>query len=369
MPGEAGLVRMMAWSSLVGLLSGGAVTCVVLWMGRSLAHRIGLVDHPDTRKVHIGDKPLIGGAGMFLGLLVAFFLLDLDIPELHHLRLAIAILVLVGVLDDYLNLSVALRFVVHITVAVIMAWWGGVGIYYLGDLFALGPIYLGNWMVIFTVICVVGVINAVNMADGLDGLGGGLGLVTFTLIVLLSLEAGLWNVAVLAAAFIVVLLPFLGFNVRWFGRPASLFMGNAGSTFLGFSLAWFMVYLTQGDHHVLRPVTAIWLIAVPLIDMFSVLLRRILQKRPPFAPDRKHFHHLLLHLGWSVNRTMLFLTGLSLLCGVVGILGERLNIPEYVMFAGILMVFFGYFWGSTRLWSVAPAHSGSAEAIEPKVGV
>ncbi|MBF0424218.1 MAG: undecaprenyl-phosphate alpha-N-acetylglucosaminyl 1-phosphate transferase [Magnetococcales bacterium] len=350
-----GSTHAVTWGSLTGLLLAAVVTGAALLVGVPLARRIGLVDRPDSRKIHIGDKPLIGGAGMFLGLLAAFHFLDLNIPESPHLLLAMSILVLVGVLDDSMNLSVSLRFIVHITVAFFLAWWGGVGVFYLGDLFAFGPVYLGNGMVVFTVICVVGVINAVNMVDGLDGLGGGLGLVSFTLIALLSLNAGLGDVTLLAMAFIAVLLPFLAFNVRWFGRPAALFMGNAGSTFLGFSLAWFMVYLTQGDHRVLRPVAAVWLIAVPLIDMFSVLLRRVLQGRPPFAADRKHFHHLLLHLGWSVNRTVLFLTGLALLCGAIGILGDRLGIPEYLMFAAILTIFAGYFWGSTRLWSTVPA--------------
>ncbi|MBF0152945.1 MAG: undecaprenyl-phosphate alpha-N-acetylglucosaminyl 1-phosphate transferase [Magnetococcales bacterium] len=348
------MAQSMVWNALTGLLLGSTVTFLALLMGRSLAHRVGLVDHPDARKIHEGDKPLIGGAGMYLGLLAAFLFLDLQLPEASYLLVVMTILVLVGVLDDYMNLSVTLRFLVHIMVAVIMAWWSGVGIVYLGDLFALGPIYLGGWMVFFTVICVVGVINAVNMVDGLDGLGGSLGLVSFTLIVILSVEAGHWNTALLAMTFVVVLLPFLGFNMRWFGRPATLFMGNAGSTFLGFALAWFMVYLTQGEQRILRPVTAVWLIAVPLIDMFSVLLRRVLQRRPPFAADRKHFHHLLLHLGWSVNRTVVFMTGMSLVCGVIGILGDRLHIPEYLMFLGILVIFWSYFKESTRLWSYIP---------------
>ncbi|MEO5371694.1 MAG: hypothetical protein H7833_16625 [Magnetococcus sp. DMHC-1] len=344
---------MTGSDSLTSLLLGMTVTYAALWAGRPLAHRIGLVDHPDARKIHVGNKPLIGGAGMFLGLLTAVFFLNLNLPEMLYLFVAIAILVLVGVVDDYLDLSVALRFGVHITVAMIMAWWGGLDINYLGNLLAFGVIYLGGWSVLFTVICMVGVINAVNMADGLDGLGGALSLVSFVLIATLAGLSGNQEATLLAMAFISVLLPFLAFNVRWRGRPATLFMGNAGSTFLGFALAWFMVYLTQGTHPSLRPVTAVWLIAVPLIDMFSVMLRRILQKRHPFAPDRKHFHHLLLHLGWSVNRTVLFLAGLSLVFGLLGILGDRLKIPEYVMFVAILATFWGYFRESTRLWETS----------------
>ncbi len=334
----------------VPYLGGAAVTGLALWFLRPLAHRLGLVDQPGDRKIHSHDTPLIGGIAMFLGLGTILVILRPPFPGLLPFLTATGLLLLVGMADDFLELSVRLRFVMQTVAALAMAVWGGVSVQHLGDLLGVGWVALGGWSLPFTVICIVGLINAVNMIDGLDGLSGSLSLVSFLFLAGAAWQAGRGAETAVALAFVTVLIPFLAVNARLGRGNAMVFMGDAGSTFLGFALAWFTVLLTQGDSPALRPVTALWLVAVPLIDMFSAFLRRTLEKGRPFEPDRRHFHHVLLRRGLSVNGVVAVMAGGAILCAGAGLAADRLGVPDPWMFYGILVLFAVCHLLACRLW-------------------
>ncbi|MDH3468943.1 MAG: hypothetical protein OES26_24165, partial [Gammaproteobacteria bacterium] len=122
-----------------------------------------------------------------------------------------------------------------------------------------------------------------------------------------------------------------------------------GSLFLGFLLCWFLIGLSQGEDRAIRPVTALWIIAIPLFDTVGVMLRRILERSSPFQADRTHYHHILRDLGLESRTTLLVVVASAAVFGVIGLAGEYLPIPESIMFYGFLTGFACYFVGSSLL--------------------
>ncbi|MEO5366760.1 MAG: undecaprenyl/decaprenyl-phosphate alpha-N-acetylglucosaminyl 1-phosphate transferase [Magnetococcus sp. WYHC-3] len=334
------------------------------WMARRAAHW-GLMDHPDgLRKLHGLTTPTVGGLAMFLawGLTLPWMGLPLHEPRYWTLLVALFPLVGVGLWDDRRGLRVRYRFLVQFSGALLLVVVGGVSVHHLGDLVGLGPLGLGGFHGLFSVLCVVGVINAVNMIDGMDGLSGTLVLVALVASALAAGRAGATDLVFMAVSLIAVLLPFLYFNSRLLRPRATLFMGDAGSMGFGLILAWFMVELTQRPGAIQTPATALWLLAVPLIDMFSAFFRRILAGAGPFSPDRKHLHHFLLHRGHGVNGALLRLLGAAVIGAGVALLAPAWQGHEPVLFLGLVIVWLGYLGYSERYWRLARKVQGDGRS-------
>ncbi len=264
------------------------------------------------------------------------------------------LLTLVGLYDDLFSLRPALRFLFQIGAILLMALAGDVTLASLGNLFGWGSILLGDFTIPLTIFAVVGVINAFNMIDGLDGLAGGLALLATLCMIVLNLlapTAGGTSISALSALALVI-TGFLCFNLRhpWRTR-AEVFMGDAGSTMLGFVLGWFLVYLSQGREAVMAPVTAIWIVALPLMDTVAVMTRRIRAGHSPFAADRQHLHHLLLGLGLTDGRVSAILLVAAALAATGGVLAWWLDVPESWQFYTFLAAFTLYYRLTTRLWT------------------
>ena len=120
-------------------------------------------------------------------------------------------------------------------------------------------------------------------------------------------------------------------------------MGDCGSMFIGFSICWLLMNLSQGEARVFAPVTALWIFSMPLIEFFTAVLRRVTGGKSPFSPDLLHTHHILLNSGFNEKNTLLIMLMFSLLMALIGILGEFYLIPEWVMFYGFLMISALYF--------------------------
>lgn len=188
---------------------------------------------------------------------------------------------------------------------------------------------------------VVGAINAFNMVDGMDGLLGGLTIVVFLSFSVLFLAHDQMHFAYLSLMFIVILTPFVLFNLGYFGRVRQVFMGDAGSMMIGFTVIWMLMGGTQlgGENNIIRPVTALWLIAVPLIDMMAIMIRRIRKGHSPFHPDREHAHHIMQRIGLTPRQSLVVICLIQVAYGSVGLLGEYFLIPEPIMFYGIVGCF------------------------------
>ena len=122
--------------------------------------------------------------------------------------------------------------------------------------------------------------------------------------------------------------------------------------FLGLLLAWIFIQSAQGEERIITPVTALWVFALPLLDTVCIMLRRIIKGRSPFAPDREHFHHILLVAGYSVKQSVWAMIGVAGFLSVVGLITLTANLPEQLMFIGMLFLFLLYFWGMSHAWRV-----------------
>jgi len=326
----------------------------LIYLLKPSAVYLGLVDRPNVRKHHKGDIPLVGGLGVFSSCVIACSFLGILDQNLMVFFVAGMILIVVGVIDDFRELSATLRFIAQIGAASIMVFWGGGVVLDLGALTWNGALFtLGLFAVPFTVFATVGVINAVNMSDGVDGLSGSLVLITFISLAIVSIIEQRYTELQLLLIFMAAVIAFLGFNFRFpWRKHADVFMGDAGSMFLGFTIAWFFVQLTQGSERVVAPVTVLWFMVMPLFDTVGIMLRRILKGRSPFAADREHFHHVLLLAGFSVTQSVLIICTLAGIGVVIGLVGQYLHIPELLMLVLFLFFFACYFYGMHHAWKV-----------------
>ena len=326
-------------------LIGGGVAGLLLWVLRPLATRIGLVDRSGELKFQQESVVLIGGIAMFAGFAFSVLTLDISFPAFRSFLAAAALLVVVGVVDDLWELPSRVKLAVQITAVLIMALGGGILVEDLGTITGDGVVALGAWALPFTVFGTVGVINALNMSDGVDGLAGGVSFIAFVLLAYVAMASGRVADASVLILLVGIVGAFLFFNLRFpWRRRALVFMGDAGSMFLGFALAWFAISLSQGDDRAMTPVTALWILALPLIDAVSAFCRRILTGRSPFVRDHDHLHHVLLMAGLSVNKTNTVLWSATLFLGFLGLFAFYQGIPEHIIFYVFMALFAVHLW-------------------------
>ncbi|MBK1702152.1 MraY family glycosyltransferase [Thiococcus pfennigii] len=320
------------FSSLFGFV--GAI--ILIEMLTPAARHIGLVDHPGGRKGHARPTPLVGGTAMFAAFTFAILTIDVGLSDFKPLFAGALLLVIVGILDDLHDISARARFVAQVAAGLVMTVWGGVTLADLGHLPPSdGLLALGIMAAPFTVFAAVGVINATNMVDGLDGLAGSLTLVTLGALILVAWAAQATGELAILVTLASVIVAFLLYNLRPRG-PAAIFMGDAGSMFLGFVLAWFLIDFSQGADRLIAPTTALWLFALPLLDTLCVITRRLMQGRSPFSADRAHCHHVLQDLGLSRHQTLAVMVLFAMAAAAVGLAGQWLGIPEPLMLGGFL---------------------------------
>ncbi len=299
---------------------------------------------PGGRKGHSRPTPLIGGLGIFVGVL----LMSTFIPESYTyfgaLLFLSSLVLLLGLVDDAIDLSASSRMAGHALIALSMALVYGVKLETLGHLMGDFEIELGMLAIPVTVFATVGIINAINMSDGVDGLAGSLVIVALGFIALLTFGNGLLAKASFIAIVICAIAGFLSLNFRrpWKGN-ALVYLGDAGSTMLGFMLVWFLIDGSQGETAIFPPVYALWFTAVPLFDTINLLIKRPLRGCSPFSPGTDHLHHHLLRRGYSVGAVVFLLTVAAVAIGGMGWLGWYFNVSESLMFFLFLGLFAVYF--------------------------
>ena len=310
---------------------------------KPIAVDVGLVDKPNARKHHEGQIPLIGGISIFAAVLAASLLWLPNTLELRMYLIASAMMVFIGALDDKYDLKVRIRIIGQIIIASLMIYGVGGYISNLGNLFGLGNIELGPLGIIFTYFAIIVVINAYNMVDGIDGLVGSLSLNTFTAIAILFLLNGNSGYLTYPLILATATLPYLMFNLGYFKKyTKKIFMGDAGSMFIGLSVIWLLTIGTQGENASFRPVTALWICAIPLMDMLAIVMRRYRKGKSPFKPDRDHLHHILQRAGLSSRQTLLVISIASVVMSLIGVLGEYFQVPESIELSLFLVMFVLY---------------------------
>jgi len=235
-------------------------------------------------------------------------------------------------------------------VCLIMILWADIRLLDFGRLMWDGVFGLGWLAGPVTIFAALGVINSYNMIDGMDGLSGGVFLVAAAGMALFAGLAGQFEMLWLLLLSMAAVTGFLMLNARLPWNPkARVFLGDAGSLLLGFILAWCFISLGSGEARAFMPMTAVWLLAVPLLDTTTLMWRRWRSGESAFAADQHHLHHAFLRAGYSVQESWFAIILLALVLAGVGVLLELLSVPDYVgfwTFLGFAFVYYFYMSGS-----------------------
>lgn len=310
-----------------------AVTVAFMFALRPFAQSIGLVDKPGGRKLHVGDIPIIGGIAMFVGVFAGLALLPVPNVLAVSLLMASYLLVVIGLLDDKFALTASVRMTIQIAAILIMFYGGGFRLDDIGNPFGSGIISLGPFTLIMTTVVSLTVINAYNLIDGADGLAGSLaGIALLAISAVGGYSDPSTAVALTTLAAVIGFLLF-NFPVKW-NRPIRAFMGDAGSTFLGFTILWITLGASQGTDRLVSPVVCLWFASVPIYDCLTCFVRRSLAGKSPFTPGRDHFHHLLNRGTSKVRRTLIIMSSLQFVYAGIGLAGHFAGAPDWLMFSG-----------------------------------
>jgi UDP-GlcNAc:undecaprenyl-phosphate GlcNAc-1-phosphate transferase len=329
------------------------VATVLLVIMTPFAHQLGLVDEPNGRKTHSGMVPLTGGVAIYGAVIIASLITDVWFKNGSLFFTAATLIVLLGMLDDKFDLSAKGRLLCQFGVAAIMALAAQNYITSLGDITGFGDLYFGLSGYFFTIICVVGVINAFNMIDGIDGLAGGMSLIVLLAVVFLLLLSNNSQAIMAPMMVIAAIVPFMAFNLSWrCFKGNKIFLGDSGSMFVGLTIVWLLVDFTQGAQAALRPVAAIWIIGLPLMDMAAIMFRRAKKGQSMLKPDKHHLHNIFMRAGFSSRRSLVAILLMGCGYALIGITGELYNIPEYVMFWGFLVSLIVYILVLQNIWTI-----------------
>ncbi len=249
------------------------------------------------------------------------------------------------IFDDFISIKPIYRIIFQCLITTLMILMSGEYLVQVGDLLSLGEISLGFLSIPFTIFCVVGLMNAFNMIDGLNGICASLALIPIMYVTYL----GNFSYGLLIP--IGAILGFLAYNLGYLGKKRGVFLGDSGSNMLGFAVGFICIEYSQNINHAsyINPVTALWLVALPLIDCIAVMVSRSLKGIMPFRPGRDHLHHRLLDLGIKPKRILLIFITSSMILALIGFLLE-IYFPEkeYVSFYAFLILSFTYYFTSRK---------------------
>jgi UDP-GlcNAc:undecaprenyl-phosphate GlcNAc-1-phosphate transferase len=339
---------------------------------RQIALYYGIIDQPDlVRKLHNSPVAYLGGVAVFLGWLAGmaisqFLTVHRLESGLNHLRIPVPVvlaagtIVVLGLWDDVRKAPPWLKIVVQV-LAALMLLYSGIGTHCTEPVFApvvsrLGRYYTWNAALyqafvtvtsgLFTIALVVGCCNATNLMDGLDGLCGGVTAVIAAGFVFLAVHMAMYGInqdansdgmrVVLGLALLGGVLGFIPFNFN----PASIFLGDAGSMFIGFSCATLIVMMAESQPKWF--LAAMVMFALPVLDTSLAFARRWVNHRPLFSADRHHFHHQLVARGFSVKQTVIISYGLAICFVVLGaaivFIRTRYAVAVYLVVFGSIIV-------------------------------
>jgi UDP-GlcNAc:undecaprenyl-phosphate/decaprenyl-phosphate GlcNAc-1-phosphate transferase len=341
---------------------GSLVICMALIpVLMATAGRLQFVDLPGDRKIHHAPMAKVGGIAFAAGTFVAMLLWAPKDPIVTSGLIGGAVILLFGAWDDRVGLGYKAKFLGQLIAAAVVVWIGGV---HLTSLPFMGETPLPLWIAApVTLFLLVAVTNALNLADGLDGLAGGLSLLSFGGMTFLAYLAGDWVVMSMMVAVLGGLLGFLRFNTY----PASIFMGDAGSQFLGFYLGLCAIVLTDPARGPYSPalISLIW--GLPILDTAGVMIQRLVERRSPFVADKNHLHHKLLGFGLSHREAVMMIYGLqALLITLAFQLRWQSDIVVLAIYSFFACAIFSVF--GTRIDQLFPRRRPIEQAAIPGAG-
>ncbi|MDD4187278.1 MAG: MraY family glycosyltransferase [Bacilli bacterium] len=301
---------------------------------KKTALHVGAVDVPDERKVHKKPIPRLGGLAIFLAFLTGYIFFAEHNVQMLSILIGSFIIILLGIFDDIKPIKARYKFIIQILASSVVVLYGNIS---LTEISAFGiNLSFEAWSYPLTIIFITAIINAINFIDGLDGLAAGVSTIYFATIAIIAFIlnriGGLDTILCL-----LMLGSTLGFLVYNF-NPASIFMGDTGSMFLGFMIA-VIALLGYKAATVTSLIVPILVLFLPIIDTFFAIFRRIIKGENIGKPDKEHIHHQLLKLNKSTKKTVFIMYGISLLCALISIfyaLGD--NNKAILLYIGLLLV-------------------------------
>ena len=324
------------------LLVAGVLSFLATPLVKILAQKVGAMDVPkDSRRMHDHPIPRMGGLAIFIGFLLsaAVFCTDLRTDRsLQSILLGVIVIVILGVFDDRHALSAKLKLVVQLVAAAIVVFYGDLRIDRLTNPFGsslFSYLDLGVFAYPITIIWIVAITNAVNFIDGLDGLACGVSCISSLNMLVIALLVSDAKVAIIMAALTGACLGFVPYNFN----PAKIFMGDTGSTFLGFMLATISIQGLFKAYAAISFIVPFLLLGLPIFDICFAVIRRIASGRNPMEADRGHFHHRLIDMGFSQKQSVAIA---YVLTGILGLAAVLLTVSgamrTLIMLGAILVV-------------------------------
>lgn len=308
------ILKLVFCFSLAFVISFAATPLV-----KALAYKIGAIDVPDgARRVHKTPIPRLGGLAIFYGFLVSvLFFADLD-TQLRGILIGALLIVAMGMVDDVKQLGAKIKLLVQLLAAGIVVLHGvQITAISVPDFIIEGGILPLGWASIpVTIIWIVGVTNAVNLIDGLDGLAVGVSSIATFSLFFIAILSGEPTVAIISAALAGGCMGFIPYNFN----PAKIFMGDTGSTFLGFTLSVICIQGLFKGYAIISFIVPFLILGLPIFDTAFAILRRIKNKKPIMGADRGHLHHKLIDMGFSQKQTVAILYVIAMLLGLSAVL-------------------------------------------------
>ena len=341
-----------------------------------IAKMKNIVDNPNARKLNKEPIPVLGGVGVFFGMMFSLAVAGYYVEGFSlHFDIIIAMLIMLytGVGDDILNLSPRLRFGLQIFTVSLMMFIGDM---YIDNFHGLWGVYQLPWVlaVALTIVSGVGIINSINLIDGVDGLCSGYGMFATMLFGVIFMRMGDVSYSVLAFTIFGALIPFMLHNV--FGKKYKMFMGDGGSLVLGFILSLFVMRVIQAGINTDSGSTisfTLAILAIPVFDTLRVMSSRMLHGRSPFSPDKTHLHHMFIELGFShvitaVNVVLLngMVVAIWYICSLLE-LSEEMQL--YIVIASGLMFTVGLYHGVQFIQKRSPASYASMQRLVKKYSI
>ena len=304
---------------LLAMLVAAAVSFASTPMVKALACKVGAIDVPkDNRRMHKVPIPRMGGLAIFLAFLLSVLVFaDID-RQMQGILLGSIMIVILGVLDDIMALKALPKLFVQIAAAGV-AVWHGCTIQFVSNpnVFSEATYLNLGWLSIpITVLWIVGITNAVNLIDGLDGLACGVSTISAISMLVIALLVSESDVALVMAALVGACLGFMPYNKN----PAKMFMGDTGSTFLGYILATISIQGLFKYYAIVSFAVPFLILGLPMFDTLFAIIRRLAHGQNPMAPDRGHIHHRLIDMGLNQKQAVAALYVISSILGLSAVM-------------------------------------------------
>ena len=301
--------------AIAAMLVAMIVALITTPVVKSLAFHVGAVDVPrDARRMHNHPIPRMGGLAIFLGFLLSVLLFLPLTRQMRGMLLGAVIIVILGIFDDIYALPAKPKFLVQIVAALIAVLMGNsISIVSNINIFSDDPFWHLGWLSIpVSVLWIVGITNAVNLIDGLDGLACGVSTISSLTLLVIAMVVAEPEVALITGALAGGCMGFLPYNLN----PAKIFMGDTGSTFLGFVLAVVSIQGLFKFYTIISFAVPFLMLGLPIFDTCFAIVRRLAKGQSPMVADRGHIHHRLIDMGFSQKQSVAVLYLISGMLGV-----------------------------------------------------